>query len=124
MSWILIVEDEARIAAFLEKGLRKNGYNTAIATDGEQALELSYRQNFDLLLLDLGLPIKDGWTVLQELRHQGKLMPVIVVTARDDIDPQSYPIQDYIIKPFRFQNLLEKIRKYLKNHTSRNFENE
>lgn len=124
MSWILIVEDETRIAAFLEKGLRKNGFNTAIATDGEQALEMSYRQDFDLLLLDLGLPIKDGWTVLKELRSQGKLMPVIVVTARDDLDPKSYPIQDYIIKPFRFQSLLEKIRRSLNNYTSRTFQNE
>lgn len=124
MCWILIVEDETRIAAFLEKGLRKNGFNTAIATDGEQALEMSYRQDFDLLLLDLGLPIKDGWTVLKELRSQGKLMPVIVVTARDDLDPKSYPVQDYIIKPFRFQNLLEKIRSSLNNYTSRTFQNE
>ena len=124
MCWILIVEDETRIAAFLEKELRKNGFNTAIATDGEQALEMSYRQDFDLLLLDLGLPIKDGWTVLKELRSQGKLMPVIVVTARDDLDPKSYPVQDYIIKPFRFQNLLEKIRSSLNNYTSRTFQNE
>jgi two-component system copper resistance phosphate regulon response regulator CusR len=124
MSCILIVEDESRIAAFLEKGLQKNGFHTAIATDGEQALEMAQIQDFDLLLLDLGLPIKDGWTVLKELRSQGKLMPVIVVTARDDIDPKSYPIQDYIIKPFRFQNLLEKINLSLNNLIVRTFGDE
>jgi DNA-binding response OmpR family regulator len=110
MCCILIIEDEPRIAAFLEKGLQKNGFRTAIAFDGEQAVTMAQGHHFDLLLLDLGLPIKDGWTVLAELRSQGRQIPVIVVTARDDVEEKSTLIEDYIIKPFRFQSLLEKVR--------------
>lgn len=115
MCCILIVEDEPRIAAFLEKGLQKNGFSTAIANNGEQALEMAQSHHFDLLLLDLGLPIKDGWTVLKELHNQGKYIPVIVVTACDDLNSKSYLVEDYIIKPFRFQSLLEKVRICLNN---------
>lgn len=81
MSRILIAEDESRIAAFIEKGLQKNGFDTAIATNGEEALQMAESNGFDMLLLDLGLPIKDGWTVLQELRDRGKKIPIIIVSA-------------------------------------------
>ncbi|MBW4618780.1 MAG: response regulator [Cyanosarcina radialis HA8281-LM2] len=117
MNRILIAEDEARIANFIEKGLRKNGFTTAIAPDGEQAVLMVKTDEFDLLLLDLGLPIKDGWAVLKELRAQEKQIPVIVVTARDDLADkaiaQKYLVNDYITKPFSFQDLLEKVFSHL-----------
>lgn len=112
MNRILIVEDESRIASFIDKGLKKNGFQTAIATDGEQALKMVSRDNFDLLLLDVGLPIKDGWTVLAELRHQGQQIPVIIVTARDENGKQNLA-DDYITKPFQFQALLKCIHNHL-----------
>jgi DNA-binding response OmpR family regulator len=117
MSLILIVEDEPRLAAFIEKGLRKQGFTTLVATDGEQALLMIQSQNFDLLLLDLGLPIMDGWAVLQQLRSQGNQVPVIVVTAVDERELRTkgkqYNVTEYVIKPFRFQDLLGQVYEYL-----------
>ncbi|MDJ0649905.1 MAG: response regulator [Xenococcaceae cyanobacterium MO_188.B19] len=109
MANILIAEDESRIASFIEKGLRKNGFKTAIATDGEQTLAMIQNQNFDLLLLDLGLPIKDGWTVLKELRSQEYKLPIIIVSA-NDFSQDSTEVTDYITKPFRFQDLLARVK--------------
>ena len=75
-SRILIAEDEGRIASFLEKGLRANGFATELAKDGDEALRLSRSGRFDLLILDLGLPGKDGFAVLRELRDEGRALPV------------------------------------------------
>ena len=117
MNQILIVEDESRLAAFLQKGLQKNGYTTVVAEDGEQAVEIALSKEFDLMLLDLGLPIKDGFTVLQELRNEGKKLPVIVITARNDEQDEAKAkasgANDFIPKPFRFQNLLSRIQENL-----------
>ena len=114
MRLILIAEDEEILAGFIDKGLRKNGYQTAIATDGEQALQLALSGQFDLLLLDLGLPIKNGWTVLAELEANSASITTILVTARDDAPAYqkrfSNRVKDYISKPFRFIELLERIR--------------
>lgn len=112
MNSILIVEDEVRIASFIEKGLRKKGFYTAIALDGEQALLMIKEYEFDLLLLDLGLPVKDGLAVLEELRHQEINIPVIIVTACDEVHANVVGF-DYIIKPFQFRDLLELIYRYL-----------
>ncbi|MGB6296222.1 MAG: response regulator transcription factor [Rivularia sp. (in: cyanobacteria)] len=117
MNHILIVEDETRLAAFLKKGLKKNGYLTSVAEDGEQAVEISSSKQFDLMVLDLGLPIKDGFTVLRELRSKGKNFPVIVVTARCDDGDKAKAIDcgadDYLAKPFRFQDLLSCVEENL-----------
>jgi two-component system, OmpR family, copper resistance phosphate regulon response regulator CusR len=117
MNRILIAEDEARLAAFLEKGLKRNGYATVIAEDGHQAVELSQAENVHLLLLDLGLPVKDGWAVLKELRSQGENFPIIVVTALSDDRSRARALAsgatDFVTKPFRFSDLLNKVRSYL-----------
>lgn len=117
MSQILIVEDEERLAAFIDKGLRKHGFDTAIAEDGEKALCMVQQDVFDLLLLDLGLPLVDGWTVLRELRKQGDVRPIIVVTARNDDREKESAFRNgataYITKPFRFNDLLECIEIHL-----------
>ena len=117
MNRILIVEDEARLAAFVEKGLRRSGFKTTIAEDGEQAIRQAESGDFDLVLLDLGLPIKDGWTVLRELRDKGKAYPVIVVTAHSDDRNKGAVMKaganDYVTKPFRFKDLLSRVVAHL-----------
>ncbi|OWY66681.1 response regulator [cyanobacterium TDX16] len=117
MSQILIVEDEARLAAFVEKGLGKSGFITLVATDGERAIELAQTSQPDLLLLDLGLPIKDGWQVMQELRSKGEVLPIVIMTARDDNQCKAAALQaganDYITKPFLFKDLLGCIQTQL-----------
>ncbi|NJL21366.1 MAG: response regulator transcription factor [Leptolyngbyaceae cyanobacterium SM1_3_5] len=118
MSQILIIEDEPRIAAFLEKGLRKHGYETAIATDGAEALKMVQQESFDLLLLDLGLPVKDGWTVLKELKQTQQNVPnVIILTARADDSDRFNSVQlgakDYITKPFRLNELISRVQSIL-----------
>ncbi|MDJ0648502.1 MAG: response regulator transcription factor [Xenococcaceae cyanobacterium MO_188.B19] len=119
MKQILIVEDEARIAAFIEKGLKAKGYNTTIAEDGDTAIALALGAAFDLALLDLGLPEKDGLTVLEELRGQGLNFPVIILTARDDVMDKVAGLKggadDYMTKPFSFAELLARIEVRLRN---------
>ncbi|NJR60610.1 MAG: response regulator transcription factor [Cyanobacteria bacterium CRU_2_1] len=115
MSQILIAEDEVRIAAFIEKGLQRHGYSTVVAKDGIEAIEMLREDKFDLLLLDLGLPGKDGWVVLQELRTQiSPDLDVIIVTARDDVADRvkggQFGVQGHIIKPFKFNDLLERVK--------------
>ncbi|KAM3095990.1 response regulator transcription factor [Phormidesmis sp. 146-35] len=117
MCQILIAEDEARLAAFIEKGLRRKGFMTAIAQDGLQTIEIIQAQKIDLLLLDLGLPLMDGMTVLQELRDQGAKIPIIVVTARADEREKLAALQaganEFITKPFRFNDLLATVQSCL-----------
>lgn len=124
MKQILIVEDEARIAAFIEKGLKAKGYTTTIAEDGNSAIALALGCKFDLALLDLGLPEKDGLTVLEEWRGQGVNFPVIILTARDDVMDKVAGLKggadDYMTKPFSFAELLARIEVRLRSafHTS------
>ena len=118
MSHVLIVEDEARIASFLQKGLRANGFATTISADGNIGLELAGSGTFDLVLLDLGLPGRDGYSVLAELRRRGATVPVIVLTARRGVDDTVASLEggadDYIPKPFRFEELLARVRLRLR----------
>jgi two-component system, OmpR family, response regulator QseB len=121
MTQILIAEDEPRIASFLEKGLRSHGFTTVVASDANEAFDLAISGSFDLLLLDLGLPVKDGLTVLEELRGQGAQLPIIILTARDDIQDKITGLEggadDYVTKPFRFEELLARIRLRLRDRT-------
>lgn len=114
---ILIAEDENRLASFVEKGLKKSGFDSVIASDGLQALNVIQQESVDLLLLDLGLPIKDGWEVLREVRSHHPDLPIIVVTAMADERDRQRVLQaganDYLSKPFRFSDLLAKINLYL-----------
>ena len=118
MSRILIAEDEARISSFVEKGLRANGFATEVAADGETALRLARSGRFDLLILDLGLPELDGFEVLRGLRGAGGGLPVIILTARDGVRDTVAGLEggadDYISKPFRFEELLARVRVRLR----------
>lgn len=119
MSDILIAEDESRIAAFIKKGLKANGFNPSIAIDANETLRMVLGNSFDLLILDLGLPGKDGLELLEEIRGQGEELPIIILTARDDIDDKVAGLEggadDYMTKPFRFEELLARVRLRLRN---------
>ena len=119
MKRILIAEDEPRLASFLEKGLRANGFVTTVAEDGDKAGRMARDDDFDLLVLDLGLPVKDGAEVLRELRGSGQHMPVIILTARDDVSDKVAGLEggadDYVTKPFRFEELLARVRVRLRD---------
>ena len=118
MARILIAEDDPRIGEILEKGLRKNGYSTFIAEDGEKAQSLSLTDEFDLLILDLGLPKRDGFQVLQDLRSRGKTLPVLVLTGRSERDVVMClraGADDYMRKPFRFDELLARVETRLRS---------
>ncbi|MCL7378878.1 MULTISPECIES: response regulator transcription factor [unclassified Streptomyces] len=118
MNRILIAEDEERIASFVEKGLRANGFTTTVAADGDSALEYAVTGGFDLVLLDIGLPGRDGFTVLRELREARVTLPVIVLTARDSVRDTVAGLEggadDWMTKPFRFEELLARIRLRLR----------
>jgi two-component system, OmpR family, response regulator len=115
---ILVAEDEPRIVRFLVKGLRAEGYATSCATDGHQALDLALTGEFDLMLLDLGLPGRDGLDVLARLRRSQVRLPVIVLTARtsthDIVTGLDSGASDYVSKPFRLAELLARIRLQLR----------
>ncbi|OKH29165.1 response regulator transcription factor [Chroogloeocystis siderophila] len=119
MSHILIAEDEPRIASFLEKGLKAAGFTTAIVKDGNEVIVMIQSDRFDLLLLDIGLPGKDGWQVLEELRGLGEQLPIIILSARDDINDKVAGLEggadDYVTKPFRFEELLARVRLRLRD---------
>ena len=115
---ILIAEDEPRIASFLEKGLRANGFTTAVAGDGDEALARARSGEFDLLILDIGLPGRDGFSVLSELRRRDRRLPVVILTARDSVGDTVAGLEggadDYVTKPFRFEELLARVRVRLR----------
>lgn len=122
MTRILIAEDEERIASFVEKGLRASGYTTTTVADGEHALALARTGDFDLLVLDIGLPGRDGFSVLRELRASDPSLPVIILTARDGIEDTVAGLEggadDYMPKPFRFAELLARVRARLRPERS------
>ena len=119
MTRILVVEDEPRIASFLEKGLRAEGFRTSLAEDGDRAVEVARDADVDLVLLDVGLPGRDGFSVLRELRRRGERMPVILLTARDAVpdrvDGLDAGADDYVTKPFSFEELLARVRARLRD---------
>ena len=118
MTRVLVVEDELQIAAFLDKGLRTAGFEPLIAREGQAALEAVRAGNFDLVILDLGLPDLDGLTVLRSLRETDSTTPVIILTARDGaretVEGLDAGADDYITKPFRLEILLARVRARLR----------
>ena len=119
MTRILIAEDETRIAAFVEKGLRAAGFAVTVAVDGQSALAQAQTSQFDLMVLDVGLPGLSGFDILEILRGEGNPIAVIVLTARDSAADILVGLEgganDYMSKPFRFDELLARVRLRLKD---------
>jgi heavy metal response regulator len=115
---ILVVEDERRIAAFIKQGLEEENYAVDVAYDGIEALDWASAVDYDLILLDVLLPHKDGIEVCRELRAQGSGVPILMLTARDAIEDRVRGLDsgadDYLVKPFAFQELLARMRALLR----------
>ena len=116
---LLVVEDEARIASFLVKGLSAQGYWVRAVRTGYEALARARDPGLDLVILDLGLPDLDGLEVLRRLRREGWELPVIILTARAGVEGLveglSLGADDYLTKPFAFDELLARVRARLRS---------
>jgi DNA-binding response OmpR family regulator len=118
VSRILIAEDDPLIGSFVEKGLRASGYSTFLVDDGERAQALGLTDSFDLLILDMGLPGRDGLQVLKGIRSRGSNLPVLVLTGRRERDAVTCleaGADDYMMKPFHFDELLARVRTRLRS---------
>jgi len=118
---ILLVEDESRVANFIARGLREQTYAVDISTDGEQAVYHATVHEYDLVILDVMLPVKDGHTVCRELRAGGFRAPILMLTARGLVDDRVAGLDsgadDYLAKPFDFKELLARLRALLRRST-------
>jgi DNA-binding response OmpR family regulator len=118
---VLLVEDEPRIAGFIAKGLRERAYAVDVARDGEEALYYAGVNEYDLVILDVMLPIKNGYVVCRELRGSGFRSPILMLTARDAVDDRVAGLDsgadDYLTKPFDFKELLARLRALSRRST-------
>jgi two-component system, OmpR family, copper resistance phosphate regulon response regulator CusR len=115
---VLIVEDEHKTASYLRQGLSENGFVVDLAADGDEGLRLGLAGDYDIIILDVALPKRDGWSVLSELRRSGKQTRVLFLTARDQLQDKVRGLEagadDYLVKPFAFSELLARIRTVLR----------
>ncbi|WP_313739379.1 heavy metal response regulator transcription factor [Pseudomonas sp.] len=115
---LLIVEDQAKTGQYLCQGLREAGFATELAGDGDTGLHLALTGDYDLLLLDVMLPGRDGWQIVQRVREAGLDTPVLFLTARDTVQDRVRGLElgadDYLVKPFAFAELLARVRSLLR----------
>jgi two-component system copper resistance phosphate regulon response regulator CusR len=120
---ILIVEDEVKTATNLARGLRESTFAVDVASNGEDGLHLALTEDYSLIVLDLMLPVRDGYSVLSNLRRAGRQTPVLCLTARDRIEDRVRGLDlgadDYLLKPFAFAELLARIRSVLRRGPQR-----
>ena len=116
----LLVEDDTRILNFVAKGLRENAYAVDTAADGDEALYQASINDYDIIILDVMLPRKDGFAVCSEIRKSGSATPILMLTARDAIDDRISGLDvgadDYLVKPFDFKELLARLRALLRRN--------
>jgi two-component system copper resistance phosphate regulon response regulator CusR len=119
---ILVVEDETKTAAYLVKGLTENGFIVDQAAQGQDGLHLALTGGYDLVVLDIMLPERDGWSILAELRRAGNQTPILFLTARDHVQDRVRGLElgadDYLVKPFAFSELLARIRSILRRSST------
>jgi heavy metal response regulator len=120
---VLVVEDERRIADFIRRGLSEQGYAVDVASDGEEALDWPAVAEFDAILLDVMLPVRDGIEVCRVLRQRGVQTPILMLTARDAVEDRVLGLDsgadDYLVKPFAFAELLARLRALTRREPSR-----
>ena len=120
---ILIVEDEFKTGNYLKQGLTEAGFSTDLVRDGNDGLHAATTENYDLIILDVMLPGLDGWSILQKIREAGESVPVLFLTARDQIDDRVKGLElgadDYVVKPFAFSELLARVRSLLRRGKSK-----
>jgi two-component system copper resistance phosphate regulon response regulator CusR len=120
---ILIIEDEAKTAAYLRQGLIESGFGVEVCANGEEGLQQALLLNPDLIILDVMLPRRDGWSVLTALRTAGRPTPVLLLTARDAVPDKVKGLElgadDYLVKPFDFAELRARVRSILRRGPAR-----
>jgi two-component system, OmpR family, copper resistance phosphate regulon response regulator CusR len=120
---ILVIEDEKKTASFVERGLREGGFVVDVANDGEEGLQLALAGRHDLLVLDVMLPNRNGWSIVSELRRAKVSMPILFLTARDSVPDRVKGFElgadDYLVKPFAFSELMARMRSLLRRPSER-----
>lgn len=120
---ILIVEDQANVASYLKRALQEQGYAVDLACDGQEALDWAEVVKFDLIILDIMLPLLDGFTVCRRLRNQGNQAAILMLTARDAVDDRVRGLDagadDYLVKPFELKELLARVRALSRRQSDR-----
>jgi two-component system copper resistance phosphate regulon response regulator CusR len=120
---VLVVEDEPKTAAYLRTGLSENGFIVDVAEHGDDGLHLALNHEYDVMILDVMLPRRDGWAVLADMRAAGRLTPVLFLTARDAVSDRVKGLElgsdDYLVKPFAFSELLARVRSLVRRGPAR-----